>query len=187
MDDGHDDLKRHTPALLLQECADFFCRNAPPGPILDLACGNGRNGIFLAKKGLPVILCDVSEEALADAGMLAEKNGVAPLLWQVDLEKAEGSPLAVDEYAGMLVFSYLHRPLIPCIQKSLKKKGLLVYETFTVDQSRYGKPHNPAFLLKHGELQSWFSDWEILYYDEGIKPDPERAVAQIFCRKPESG
>ncbi len=180
----HDHAENGPPAFLLQEYADLIWQQAPPGPILDLACGDGRNGIFLAKIGWPVILCDVSEETLARAGTLAAEKGVAARLWKVDLEKEGINPLAEEEYAVMLVFRYLHRPLIPCIRKGLKKQGLLVYETFTRDQLRFGKPHNPNYLLKPGELKGWFSDWEIIYYDEGIKPAPERAVAQIVCRKP---
>ena len=176
--------KDDEPALLLREYEEFFSRQALPGPILDLACGDGRNGIFLAKKGLPVILCDASAEALDSARKRAEENGVAPVLWQVDLEKEGENPLPEDAYGGMLVFRYLHRPLMPCIRKSLKKNGLLLYETFTVSQARYGKPRNPAFLLRPGELREWFADWEILCYAEGIRPAPERAVAQLLCRKP---
>ncbi len=183
--DAHQDAPEDkAPSSLLQEYADLILNEAPPGPVLDLACGSGKNGIFLAKKGLPVILCDRSKEALERAAVLAEESGVAPVLWQADLEKEGVNPLAKEAYAAILVFRYLHRPLIPCIRKGLMKKGLLVYETFTVDQARYGKPRNPDFLLKRGELQGWFADWEILYYDEGIKQAPERAVAQLICRKP---
>ncbi len=181
--DAHEN-ENNAPASLLQEYADLILSEAPPGPVLDLACGSGKNGIFLAKKGLPVILGDHSAEALARAAVLAEEDGVTPIIWRVDLEKEGVNPLAKEAYAAILVFRYLHRPLIPCIRKGLMKKGLLIYETFTVDQARYGKPRNPNFLLEKGELQGWFADWEILYYDEGIKPAPERAVAQLICRKP---
>lgn len=180
----HNNQEKDEPASLLIEYADFIQRQAPPGPILDLACGDGRNGIVLAKKGLSVILCDTSVASLARARVRAAKNGVALSFWQVDLEKPGLNPLAEDAYAAALVFRYLHRPLIPCLRKSLQKNGILVYETFTWEQRRYGKPHNPDYLLKTGELKDWFADWEIIYYFEGIKPAPERAVAQLVCRKP---
>jgi hypothetical protein len=73
---------------------------------------------------------------------------------------------------------------MPAIRNALRKKGILIYETFTVDQVRYGKPTNPDYLLRHGELKQWFADWEILHYAEVIQSDPERAMAQIVCRKP---
>ena len=59
-----------------------------------------------------------------------------------------------------------------------------MYETFTVEQPRFGKPRNPDFLLKKGELRGWFEDWEVIDFFEGIREGPERAVGQIVCRKP---
>ncbi|MEW6665139.1 MAG: class I SAM-dependent methyltransferase [Thermodesulfobacteriota bacterium] len=172
------------PAALLVEHVDLFTEIKAERPILDLACGDGHNGIFLAARGFQVVLADRSEEALERARRLADQHGVAVRFWQVDLEREGVNPLEEDEYAGIIVFRYLHRPLIPCIRKALAGGGLLVYETFTVDQPRFGKPHNPAFLLKPGELRGWFADWTILHHFEGILQDPPRAVAQIVCRKP---
>jgi tellurite methyltransferase len=103
--------------------------------------------------------------------------------WQVDLERKGINPLPEELCGGILVFRYLHRPLIASMKKALKKGGILVYETFTVEQPKFGKPHNPDFLLKPGELHKWFEDWTIIHSFEGIKDNPKRAVAQIVCRK----
>jgi tellurite methyltransferase len=172
------------PAQLLADHWSLFKKQRPTGPILDLACGDGHNGVFLATKDLPVICCDISEGALSRAEKLASENRVKVGLWQVDLEAEAANPLQEDLYGGILVFRYLHRPLISCIKKALKKGGILIYETFTVDQPKFGKPHNPNFLLEQGELLGWFEDWEIVSDFEGVKQDPERAVAQVVCRKP---
>jgi SAM-dependent methyltransferase len=174
------------PAQLLLDHWSLFENNRLGGSILDLACGDGHNGIFLATKDLPVICCDVSEEALSRAEKLAAENRVTVALWQVDLEADEMNPLSEDFYKGVLVFRYLHRPLIPCIKKALKKGGILIYETFTTEQPKFGKPHNPKFLLKPGELLEWFRDWEIIHHFEGIKEGPKRAVAQVVCKKPKT-
>jgi len=171
------------PADLLLEYLSLLTEKTPPGPILDMASGDGHNGIFLAQRGLPVICCDKSRDALDRAGRLAAKYGVIITLWQVDLEREEIDPLPQEFYGGILVFRYLHRPLIPSIRKGLRKGGILIYETFTVEQPKFGKPHNPDFLLKPGELHRWFQDWNIIHAFEGIKEDPKRAVAQIVCRK----
>ena len=104
-------------------------------------------------------------------------------MWNVDLEQEGVNPLPDDRYGGVLVFHYLHRPLIPCIKKALKPGGILIYETFTIAQQQFGKPHNPAFLLRPSELYEWFNTWKVLHYFEGIKERPPRAVAQIVCRK----
>jgi len=171
------------PAELLISHVSLFIEGTINGPILDLACGDGHNGIFLAKKSLEVICCDVSEEALKSAKKLAAVQGVGIETWRVDLEKNGTNPFSEDFYGGMVIFRYLHRPLINCIKKALKKGGVLIYETYTVRQPQFGKPHNPDFLLKPEELRNWFSDWEIIYYFEGIKENPKRAIAQIVCRK----
>jgi len=176
--------KAWKPATLLITHAGLFSPETLKGPILDLAGGKGHNGLFLAEKGLPVVLCDVSEEALERAKKTARKKGLKVKTWQVDLEKEGINPLDENAYGGIIVFRYLHRPLIPCIKKALKKDGILMYETFTVEQTQFGRPCNPDFLLKAGELKAWFREWPTLHYFEGILENPERAVAQIVCRKP---
>jgi len=172
------------PAQLLLEHMRLFLEESLPGPVLDLACGDGRNGIFLAREQLKVICCDRSPQALEQAKKHATECGANIEVWQVDLEREGVNPLAEDYYGAILVFRYLHRPLIPCIRKGLRNGGLLVYETFTVKQPRYGKPHNPNFLLTQGELHEMFGDWEVHHYFEGIRENPTRAIAQIVCRKP---
>ena len=172
------------PARLLIEHLDLFLQKTLPGPILDLACGSGDNGIFLAQGGCKVTCCDISPESLSQAEKLAGANNTRVEIWQVDLEIAGANPLPSDAYGAVLVFRYLHRPLLECIKKALKNGGLLVYETFTVDQPRFGKPRNPDFLLNPGELLQTFGDWEVIHYFEGIRGNPTRAVAEIVCRKP---
>ena len=106
------------------------------------------------------------------------------LVDHVYLEREDVNPLPEDSYGAVLVFRYLHRPLIPFIKKALRNSGLLLYETFTVEQRRFGKPQDPGFLLRPGELLKMFEHWEIVHYFEGIMENPTRAVAQLVCRKP---
>jgi SAM-dependent methyltransferase len=171
------------PAQLLVDHIDLFLKTTLPGPVLDLACGEGRNGVYLAQKGFKVVCCDISPQNLREAKNLAQRNGTGIEVWQVDLEKEGSNPLPRDNYGAILVFRYLHRPLMGGIKKALKNGGLLVYETFTVEQPKFGKPRNPNFLLNPGELLQTFEDWEVIHYFEGIKENPTRAVAQIVCRK----
>ena len=171
------------PAQLLVEHSGLFLEKTLPGPVLDLACGDAHNSIFLALKGVKVISGDRSLEALGRAGELAAECGAEISVWQVDLEPEGVNPLPEDAYGAILVFRYLHRPLIPCIKKALRNGGLLLYETFTVEQPRFGKPRNPDYLLQSGELRHMFADWEEIFYFEGIRKNPTRAVAQIVCRK----
>ena len=172
------------PGQLLVEHSGLFLEKSLPGPVLDLACGEAHNSIFLALKGVKVISIDLSSEALERAGVLATKCGAEISVWQVDLESEGVNPLPEHAYGAILVFRYLHRPLIPCIKKALRNGGLLLYETFTVEQPRFGKPRNPDYLLQSGELGHMFAGWEVMHYFEGIRENPTRAVAQIVCRKP---
>ena len=169
------------PSPLLIDYADLFTPEI--GPVLDLAGGKGQNGLFLAQKGISVTICDVSDDTLNHAKRSAQQAGLDIKIWQVDLEKQGINPLDEDIYGGILVFRYLHRPLMPCIKKALKNNGILIYETFTRDQAQFGKPSNPDFLLKEGELKACFKGWQIIHYFEGILENPQRAIAQIVCRK----
>jgi tellurite methyltransferase len=171
------------PSSLLVRFIDLF-RSDLPGPLLDLASGECHNGIYVAQKGLEVICCDRAAERLDEAGKLAEEHGVRVAVWELDLEVPGVNPLPEEVYGAILVFRYLHRPLIPGIRKALRQGGLLLYETYTADQSKFGKPSNPDFLLQEGELLKWFEDWDIIHYFEGIKEEPRRAIAEIVCRKP---
>lgn len=173
-----------SPDPLVEAFSDLIVAGRPEGPVLDLASGEGRNGLFLAAKGVPVILADRSEEALSKAKEAADQMQVNVTIWKVDLERPGENPFRDQEYSAILVFRYLHRPLVPCIRKALKAGGFLVYSTYTVEQAQFGKPRNPDFLLKPGELMDWFKDWNVLHHFEGTKENPRRAVAEIVCRKP---
>lgn len=174
------------PAAYLREHLPVFLEPPLPGPVLDLACGEGHNGVFLASRGLQVVCCDRSSEALENTRRLAEDHGVTVGLRQVDLEQEGIHPLPVEGYGGMLIFRYLHRPLFPDIRAALKPGGVLIYETFTVGQARFGRPTNPDFLLNPGELHGWFEDWDTLDAFEGLQRGPDRAIARILCRKPKT-
>lgn len=179
------DFRRESgPDELLAQYAYLLSDDLKDYQALDLACGDGHNGIFVASRGFQVVLADRSEEALSRAGLKARTSGVTVHFWRVDFEQDDVNPLEGLTFGTVLVFRYLHRPLIPCIRKSLKQGGILIYETFTTDQARFGKPKNPDHLLKAGELLSWFHDWQVIYTLEGIIGVPPRALARLVCRKP---
>lgn len=153
------------------------------GPVLDLACGNGENGLYLAGRNLSIVLADRSPEALEAARRSAKERRLRVTFWQVDLETGEDL-LEKELYRAILVFHYLHRPLIPSIRRAIRPGGILIYETFTGEQPKYGRPRNPDYLLRPGELAGWFEDWQTIHHFEGLLECPQRAVAQIVCRKP---
>jgi len=157
--------------------------------VLDLACGNGRNGLFLVSHNVPVLFADSNEAhlqsilpALESAGTSAKKSAC----WLIDLEAevSEGrNPLIGKSFDAVIVFNYLHRPLFPFIKEAIRPGGLIVYETFNVDQQRFGRPSNPDFLLRQGELAQVFAGWESIESFEGEASNPERAIARLIARK----
>ena len=66
--------------------------------------------------------------------------------------------------------------------------GVVVYQTFTVEQANLGRPKNPDYLLEPAELKERFAEWEVLAYREFTGPSrrggPPRAIAGIVARKP---
>ena len=89
------------PASLLTEHWPLFQQASRLGPVIDLACGQGRNGLFLAAKGIPVILIDRSSERLDEARHLARQAGLAVDIRQLDLEKAGTDPVDIHTYRGI--------------------------------------------------------------------------------------
>lgn len=160
----------------LVEYADLF----PPGRrALDLACGAGRNAIYLAEKGWDVTACDISLEGLRKAQKLAQERGVRLRLFCQDLETVLLPPAYFDI---ILCFFYLQRELFPQIKAALRAKGLLVYKTYTTDQLRFpGRPRHPMHLLQPQELIEAFREFRVLSYQEIVH---DRGVAQLLAQKP---
>ena len=164
---------------LLSQFSGLF---APKGkPILDLACGSGRNGLYLHEQGLPIQFIDKNEVQIT--ALQIEKQIAAEHCFILDLESGK-QVLTPNSYQGILVFRYLHRPLITQIKAAIEPGGIIIYETFTVANRQFGRPHRDAFLLQQDELKSMFEGWQCLHYFEGIKHNPDRAIAQIVCQKP---
>jgi tellurite methyltransferase len=153
-------------------------------PVLDLACGNGRNGLLLAQKGIPVVFADRSVQSLEGVKQQLETSKLPGRTWHIDLEQKDTNPLEGQSYSAIIGFRYLHRPLFPALMRAVMPGGIVIYETFTTANRKYGRPNNPDFLLKPGELRKLFEDWEIVFYFEGDLPNPDRNVAQLVVRKP---
>jgi tellurite methyltransferase len=156
-------------------------------PLLDLACGNGRNGLYLLELGLTVVFADRQQSKLDEVASQCQGSKRASC-WAVDLEQPEGNPLAGRSFASILVFRYLHRPLMNAIRESILPGGLIVYETFTTLQAQYGRPSNPDVLQRPGEMEATFTGWELLHSFEGATlcetSGRDQAIAQIVARKP---
>jgi SAM-dependent methyltransferase len=151
------------------------------GPVLDLACGRGRNGLAAAEAGLRVAGIDRDREALAAMRAAARERRATLSAIRADLETELGIPVKPGSCGGILVFRFLFRPLAPAIEATLAPGGLLLYETFTIDQRSLGYgPSNPAFLLEPGELPTLFAGLEVLQYSEVARPE---ALARLTARR----
>lgn len=147
------------------------------GVVLDLACGGGRHARLLAGKGYAVHAVD--RDAAALAGLLGEERIKTE---QLDLEGDEW-PLAGRQYAGIVVTNYLWRPRLPDLLALLAPRGILIYETFMLGNEAYGKPSNPAFLLRPGELREHVAEAGLreLDFAEGYVDNPKPAMRQAIC------
>ena len=164
------------PAQFLVENIDLL----PRGRALDIAMGSGRNAIYLAKMGFQVEGVDTSREAVEKALALARDEGVSIQTRVEDLKKIPY--LDEEAYELVICFNYLQRSLMPQVKNWVKLGGMLVYETFIVDQAQFGKPRNPEHLLKHNELLHTFQDFRVLRYREG-GVENKKAVASIVAQK----
>ena len=167
------------PALFLKE----NIHRLPRGNALDIAMGTGRNAIFLASHGYEVDAIDYSEVAVEKVRSFAQKESLSINAAQADLSDYQ---IAEGTYDVILNFYFLERSLIPQIKKALKPGGMLLFETYTVEQPQYGRPHNPAYLLKPNELLNSFMELHIIYYHERVETNQAetKAIASLLAKKP---
>lgn len=146
--------------------------------MLDLACGNGRHTRHLASLGHSVVAADRDADALALAA------GPDITTSAIDLEE-EGAawPFGPARFAGIVVTNYLHRPLTAAMIASLAPDGVLIYETFADGNAQFGKPSNPDFLLRPGELLDWARDHglRVVAFEDGVVGAPKTAMVQRIC------
>jgi SAM-dependent methyltransferase len=148
--------------------------------VLDVACGAGRHLRALAAAGHAVTGIDRDAEALAPLAGLGETL-------VADIE-SDAWPLPGRQFDAVVVTNYLWRPLMPTLLASVAAEGWLVYETFSIGQETIGKPSNPAFLLRPGELLDTVrghaaGGWRVIAYEDGFLDAPDRFVQRIAARR----
>jgi len=163
----------------------------PKGKALDVAAGRGRHSLFLASNGFQVDAVDHDERALAYLSTSAQGDAPSAITTRaVDLEQpAPNEPsLGKNVYDVILVFFYLHRPLFPAIIGALKPGGVLVYETFTIDNHVHHRhPKRREFCLSSNELLGLTVPLHVLHYDEGAHVNTDGTdrvyTAQLLASK----
>ena len=150
----------------------------PKGKTLDIAMGEGRNGVYLATKGFDVLGLDISETGLQKAHRLAQAQNVKIETRVVDLESHS---LEKNAYDLIICTYYMQRDLFPQFKEALKPGGMALVETYNMDYLKYSR-FNPKWLLDTNELLEIFKDYKIIRYqafDNG-----KIAYSSILVQKP---
>ncbi len=140
------------------------------GTVLDVACGSGRHANFFLRRKLNVVAVDREPQQIPGVRFI-----------QADLEDGSPWPLPGERFEAVVVTNYLHRPLMKQLRDCLADGGVLIYETFMLGNERFGKPSNPQFLLRPGELLEAFGDLTVKGFEEGAVREPKPAMIQRLC------
>ncbi len=155
-----------------------YINHATVGDALDIACGQGRNTVFLAEQGFCVDAIDISEIALSYLDAIQQ---VTPIC--ADLDGYEFDKM----YDLIVNINYLDRTLISQIKRALKPDGIIMFETFVEAEGRgFHKPSNHTYLLRVNELLKLFETFEIIYYEEKVDINlrgEKVKVASLVARK----
>jgi SAM-dependent methyltransferase len=165
---------RGVPSPWVAQWAGLIAADAT---VLDVAAGGGRHSRFFAQRGHKVTAVDRDVSALA-----AEPNVE---IVQADLEDGSPWPLPGRSFGAVVVTNYLHRPLFAALLGALMPGGVLLYETFMEGNERFGRPSNPEFLLKDGELLEIVRErFSVVAYEARMISEPKMAMVQrIAARK----
>ena len=140
------------------------------GTVLDVACGSGRHARLFLDRNLKVAAVDREAQSIPGARFI-----------QANLEDGSPWPFPGERFDAVVVTNYLHRPLMERFADCLAENGVLIYETFMLGNERFGKPSNPEFLLRPGELLESFRELAVKAFEEGEVADPKHAMIQRLC------
>jgi SAM-dependent methyltransferase len=151
------------------------------GSVLDLACGGGRHGRLFLARGRKVTFVDRDVSGVHDLS-----GNERTEIIEADLESGDDWPLADRRFDAVIVTNYLWRPILPNIVAAVAPGGLLLYETFAVGNEAFGRPRNPDFLLRDGELlEAVRGQLDVLAYGQiRLEMPSPRIVQHIAARRP---
>jgi len=166
--------RESVPNPLLVDAARYL----RPGRALDLACGTGRNALWLARQGWSVTAVDGSATAVEVLRNRAERSGVTVDAQVADLE-TNAFTIVPACYDLIVMCYYLQRNLFDPCKRGLVPGGAMVVIALLMEP---GKEHS-TFRLQPGELRGYFKGWDILHDREGAD-SWEHNVAEVVGRRP---
>lgn len=147
--------------------------------VLDVACGSGRHLRWFAERGCTVTGID------RDAAATAPLRSIADIR-TADIENGPW-PLPGARFDAVVCTNYLWRALLPTLVDSVATDGVLLYETFALGNESVGKPSNPDFLLRPGELLEAARGLRVVAYEDGFLGAPERFVQRLVAVRVAAG
>jgi tellurite methyltransferase len=171
--------RTHPSAILLQ-----WVPGLPAGDALDIACGAGRNALYMAGRGFRVDALDVSAEALARGAAAAADRGLEVNWVQQDLDA--GLPLA-GPYDLIVMIRYVNESLLGTLPALLRPGGMLIVEEHLATEEAVVGPKDPRFRVLPGALRAAVPDLEVLEATDTVTDDPDGrkvALARLVARKP---
>lgn len=162
---------------------ETFAATGATGHALDIACGGGRDAVFLASLGWEVVGVDWLPDALERAEALRQRY--APehrIRWL--LQNVEDDHRFDGEFDLVTSFFFLDREVFATIGNLLRPGGSVLLETFTKrHREKHGRPNRECLVLELGELPTLVPGLEVVQLDEGWRPDG-RHTARLWARKP---
>ncbi|MBY0469011.1 MAG: class I SAM-dependent methyltransferase [Burkholderiaceae bacterium] len=178
--------EKHLPSAHTGLAASEWVRRwshlvAAGSSVLDVACGSGRHTRWFHERGCAVTAIDRDAAALAGLQQIARTVRTV----QADLE-GQPWPLPGATYSAVVVTNYLWRALLPDIARSVGASGVLIYETFAAGNASVGKPSNPDFLLRPGELLHFAAahGLRVVAYEDGFCSQPDRFIQRLVAVRP---
>ncbi len=150
---------------------------------LDVACGSGRNALFLASAGYRVDAVDISSFALETAKKTADERGLTIQWMETDLDAFVPE---TSRYGVIVVARYMNRKLMPRLSAGLRPGGMLIFEHHIRTECAVNGPRGLGFRLDPNELLRQYLDLEVRFYKEAISEDPDgrtMALAQLVAVK----
>jgi len=178
--------ERTHPSVYLQHALNVMGKPLRSCKALDLACGAGRNALYLAVNGFEVDAVDIASEALQRGQQAAAAASVDHIFWREhDLDQSLDP--ALTHYGLIIMMRYLNVPLLIDMVKRLAPGGYLLSEVHLQTDHAVAGPSGNNFRAVPGELKSATGGLEIIEYTEGLETDPDGstvAVARLLARKP---